>query len=92
MIEILPALDSLTVCDSTSAIASNKSALRVAKVIDNEYLHSFGTIELTDQIITDVEIFLVKCISSNYSIHCFEKLRRETYCDNLRNFLQQVRV
>ena len=91
MIEILPALDSLTVCDSTSAIASNKSALRVAKVIDNEYLHSFGTIELTDQIITDVEIFLVKCILY-YSIDCFEELRHKTYCDNLRNFLQQVRV
>ena len=72
MIEILPAVHALTGCDSTSAIVSRKSALRVAKTIGFEYLHSSGTIESTNRIIANAENFLVKCISSNCSIDCFK--------------------
>ena len=98
VIEILPSVHALTRCDSTSVIASKKSALRVARTIGHEYLHSFGTIELTYQIITDTKIFLVKkvyhlivllAVSMNYN-------KRPTMIKNSiliwRNFLQQVKV
>ena len=86
MIEILPAVHALTGCNSTSAIAARKSALRVAKTIGFEYLHSFGTIELTNRIIANVEPFLVKCISSNCSIDCFDELRHDSCYDKKFNF------
>ena len=86
VIEILPIVHALKGCDPNSAIASKKSALRVAKMIGYEYLHSFGNIVLTDHIITNDESFLVKCISPNFSIKCFDELRHETYYDNLEKF------
>ena len=61
-------------------------SIKVAKTIGFEYFHSFGTIESTDQIITDSEIVLVKCISSNCNIGSFDELRYETYYDKNVNF------
>ena len=86
MIKILPAVHGLTGCDLISGIALRKSSPRVAKAISYECLHSFGTIELTDKIISDAEVFLVKCISSNGSIDCFDVLRHKTYSDKKVNF------
>ena len=40
-IEILPTMHAVTGCDSTSTIKSRKSALKLAKTVGYERLHSF---------------------------------------------------
>ena len=49
-------------------------------------MHYFENIALKDQIITDAESFLVKCISPNCCIECFDELRHKTYYDKTFSF------
>ena len=91
VIEILHALHALTGCDSTSAITSKKSALRVAKTTGYEYFHSFIRLQpiLKFSLLSPYHQIAVLAVSRNYDTKpTMIKMSILIW----RNFLQQVRV
>ena len=90
MIDILPALHSLTGCGSTSKISTKKSALKVAENL-SELLVNFGKEPLNEVMISDAEKFLVSCLSSSCKSNTFDELRYESYHSKSFNFnLEQI--
>ena len=79
LIDILPAAHALTDCDTTSKVGTNAAAFKTAEKYGYELIYSFGKSELTDQMINDAKRFLVRCLSSNDNIDCFDELRHEIY-------------
>jgi len=79
LIDILPAVHALTGCDTTSKIGTKTSAFKTAEKYGYELIYSFGKSELTEQMINNAERFLVRCLSSNENIGCFDELRYEVF-------------
>ena len=70
----------LTGCDTTSKISTKSRALKTA-ITCGDLLKSFGKDEISDQMLSDAEQFLVKCVSSSKSHFptSFDELRYEIY-------------
>ena len=75
----LPALHSLTGCDTVSKVSTKIAAL---KQIPCEYISNFGKQECTEETIENAENFLVSCIKPVSSkITTFDELRNLKYFD-----------
>ena len=74
---VLPALYTLTGCDSTSKIGTKKSALHADAEI---LLKEFGkSLSVSDSAVQNAEKFLVKVLKNNSVSNNFTNLRREMY-------------
>ena len=78
MIEILPAVHALTGCDTTSKVWTKVSALKAARKYGHELLCSFGKDNISEEMVVNAELFLLKCISSS-SVDTFNELRFQVY-------------
>ena len=78
LIEVLPASHALTGCDTTSKVGTKGKAVKEG--IKNGYnlLYSFGKDEISNQMITDAEKFLVNCITS-HNVDTFDEHRYLVY-------------
>ena len=80
LVDILPAVHALTGCDTTSKVSTKSRALKTA-ITCGDLIKSFGKDEINDQMISDAEQFLVKCVSSSKSHFptSFDELGYEIY-------------
>ena len=62
VVSILPAVHALGGCDTTSKIGTKKASLKAAEKYGFQMLFRFGEDDLTPEMITSVEDFLVKCV------------------------------
>ena len=80
MINMLPAVHTLTGCDTTSKVGTKKKALSLLKSGKYTELKNFGATELLDSHLTKTaESFLVKCMPSSSSASSFDELRHHVY-------------
>jgi hypothetical protein len=79
VVEVLPAVHALTGCDTTSKVGTKLSALQTAEKYGYELLSSFGTSDITDEMIKNAEKFLVRCIDHNSHVDTFDDLRNQIY-------------
>ena len=80
MIDMLPAVHTLTGCDTTSKVGTKKKALSLLKSGKYTELKNFGSTELLDSNLTEIaESFLVKCMPSSSSASNFDELRHHVY-------------
>ena len=80
MINMLPAVHTLTGCDTTSKVGTKKKALSLLKSGKYTELKYFGATELLDTHLTKTaESFLVKCMPSSSSDSSFDELRHHLY-------------
>ena len=63
VVDILPQVHTLTGCDTTIKVATKPAALKTTNECGYELICFFGKTELTDEIISNAEKFLLKCIS-----------------------------
>ena len=79
VVEVLPAVHAFTGCDTTSKVGTKLSALQTAEKYGYELLSSFGTSDITDEMIKNAEKFLVRCIDHNSHVDTFDDLRNQIY-------------
>ena len=79
IIEMLPAVHTLTGCDTTSKISSKKKAFNVKKQVEHKQLQTFGLGRLDKTIINAAEQFLLKCLPKSSNVKSFDSLRHSTY-------------
>ena len=79
VVDVLPALHSLTGCDTTSKICTKNAALKIADTDFIENLVAFGKTDINIDMIIMAEKFLVKCIDSKANSESFDDLRMEYY-------------
>ena len=58
VVDILPAVHSLTGCDTTSKVGTKLSALQTARELGHEYLLTFGRSEISEDMISSADRFL----------------------------------
>ena len=78
VVDVLPAVHSLSGCDTTSKVSTKKSALKVAS-LRSDLLEGFGQGPLTENMISSAEKFLVGCISDLDKVETFDELRHYQY-------------
>ena len=83
VVSILPAVHALGGCDTTSKIGTKKASLKAAEKYGFQMLFRFGEDDLTPEMITSAEDFLVKCVSKNNEITTFDDLRYKTFHKNV---------
>ena len=76
--EILPAIHAFTGCDTASKVGTKSKAVKEGANIGYEVLYSFGSDELSEEMIADAEKFLLKCIT-NHDVDTFNQLRFIVY-------------
>ena len=84
--DVVPALHTLTGCDSTSKVSTKAAVSRTAKESGGELLHAFGWRELTDDMIANTEKFLNGCLSPSSECIHFEDQRCDFYHDKKFQF------
>ena len=85
----LPALHSLTGCDTVSKVSTKNAAL---KIIPSEYIKDFGKQDCTEETIAMAENFLVDCIKPEISnVRTFDELRALKYF-NLKSQLDYSKL
>ena len=83
LIKCLPAVHSLTGCDTTSKIATKYAALKaVQKPENSSLLLDFNSPRLTESIIEMAETFLVKCLKPVTDLETFDDLRVAAFSSN----------
>ena len=85
VVDILPPVHALTGCDTTSKVGTKSATLKTVNECDYELLCFFGKTELTDEIISNAEKFLLKCVSDQ-NLDKFDNIRYELYHKKLHQF------
>ena len=78
VVDVLPAVHSLSGCDTTRKVSTKESALKVAS-LRSDLLEGFGQGPLTEIMISSAEKFLVGCISDLDKVETFDELRHYQY-------------
>ena len=78
VVDVFPAVHSLSGCDTTSKVSTKKSALKVAS-LRSDLLEGFRQDPLTENMISSAEKFLVGCISDLDKVETFDELRHYQY-------------
>ena len=84
VVDILPPVYALTGCDTTSKVGTKSAALKTVNECGYE-LCFFGKTELTGEIISNVEKFLLKCVSDQ-NLDKSDDIRYELYHKKLHQF------
>ena len=79
VINVLPAVHTLSECDSTSKIGGKTTALRVVEKGRAESLSEFDKQSLSELQISNAEQFLAKCYNQKTKVMTFDNLRYEGY-------------
>ena len=79
VVDVLPAVHSLTVCDTSSKVGTKLSALQTARKMGHEYLLTFGRSEISEDMISSAERFLACCVSRSSQFDTFDDLRNHMY-------------
>ena len=79
VVDVLPAVHTLTGCDTTSKVGTKSAAFQAAMKYGYQLLYSFGKSEISDQMILSSEKFLDECISKSSERNNFDDIRFETY-------------
>ena len=83
LIKCLPAVHTLTGCDTTSKIATKYAALNTIRKLGNySLLLDFNSPRLTEGIIQLAEVFLVKCLKPTTGVETFDDLRVTAFSSN----------
>ena len=78
VVDVLPAVHSLSGCDTTCKVSTKKSALKVAS-LRSDLLENFRQGPLTENMISSAEKLLVGCISDLDKVETFDELRHYQY-------------
>ena len=78
VVNVLPAVHSLSGCDTTSKVSRKKSTLKVAS-LRSDLLEGFGQGLLSENMISSAEKFMVGCISDLDKVETFDELRHCQY-------------
>ena len=78
---ILPAIHSLTGCDTTSKIGTKLQAFKAAQKPEHHILAEFGVRPLDEEMFNVVEHFLLDCMTrtANRSFNTFDEFRHDQY-------------
>ena len=85
IIEILPAVHTLTGCDTTNKIGTKATALKTGNACGYEHLCFFGKHELMNEMIYNTRQFVLRCIS-NEKLDSFDDLNYDVYNKKLQEF------
>ena len=89
-IRILPAVHTLTGCDTTSKISTKNKAFKTSKLEKfQKSLATFGEITLTEELVATSEEFLVECLASKEAkatgVKTFDSLRHFMFHNRKKN-------
>ena len=79
IVEILPAVHTLTGCDTTSKVGTKKKAFDVMKKGEHQQLQTFGLGVLDNTMLHVAEQFILKCMPKSSKVNSFDLLRHSTY-------------
>ena len=81
MVEMLPAVHTLTGCDTTSKVGTKKKALNVMTICEHQELKTFGLGQLDEAMYNAAEQFLFKCLPKSSKVDSSDSLRHSIYHD-----------
>lgn len=84
-VQVLPAIHSLTGCDTTSKFSTKTKAVKMGLKKGFDLLNSFGRETINDNIIADAEAFLLSCITT-HDVNSFDELRHIVYHEKHSKF------
>ena len=86
VIDVLPAIQALTGCDTTNTIGTKRAVLKLGETDRSKMLILFGKEPLTWDVTEAAEKFLVGCISNKSGAETFDELRFKLYHSNSVKF------